>query len=351
MNIAFVNATYKWGGVKTWMLDVGEALHDRGHNVYVYGRQQAFVEQARLRVGHGEPALFGPDLNPVTVLCFLRSFKARKIQAVFVNVEKGLATAGVAAHFLGIPVIQRIGMPKDIPARFKTGMLHKAIDPWFFCPCRFIADGFCESLPYVRPDRVKVLLTAKNVSDEPLIAHTPRQIVVTQQLNPDKGHEDLLRALAGINSPFVLHIAGTGSHEGFLRALAEELGLNDKIIWHGFTPNVTSLLRQTDIFLLGSLYEGLPNTLLEALAQGLLPITRDVGGVREVLLPELEPWILPHEAGPEAFRSVIARALELPDEALLAVRETARASALTYCDLPRMVEQLETWLKEEVIRD
>ena len=349
MNIAFVNATRKWGGVKTWMIDVGEALRDRGHQIFVYGRQPEFAEQARLRVGHGECLSFGPDLNPVTVLHFYRAFRAKRIQAVFINVEKDLATAGVAAHFLGIPVIQRIGMPRDIPLRRKTGMLHNIIKPRFFCPCRFIADGFCQCLPYVEPDNVKVLLTAKPIGDEPIITHRPRQIVVSQQLNADKAHDVLLRALADISTPFVLHVAGTGDQEASLRALANSLGLSERIIWYGFTPNVNSLLRHADIFLLASLAEGLPNTLLEALALGLLPICRDVGGVREALSPELEPWILPYDAEEEAFRAVIAKALELPDDALRAVRETARASARMFCDLDQMIVQFEHWLENEVI--
>ena len=57
--------------------------------------------------------------------------------------------------------------------------------------------------------------------------------------------------------------------------------------------------------------------LLEALAHGLAPIVRDVGGVREVLTPELEAWMLPYEADSDAFRAVIERALALTDEELL----------------------------------
>ena len=47
MNIAFVNATIRWGGVKTWTLDFGESLRDKGHAVFIYGRQPEFIEAAR----------------------------------------------------------------------------------------------------------------------------------------------------------------------------------------------------------------------------------------------------------------------------------------------------------------
>ncbi|MEG2005254.1 MAG: glycosyl transferase, partial [Bilophila sp.] len=70
MNIAFVNATVRWGGVKTWYLEFAERLAQRGNLVRVYGRQETFVQAAQERVGHGETARFGADLNPATVYRF-----------------------------------------------------------------------------------------------------------------------------------------------------------------------------------------------------------------------------------------------------------------------------------------
>jgi glycosyltransferase involved in cell wall biosynthesis len=89
--------------------------------------------------------------------------------------------------------------------------------------------------------------------------------------------------------------------------------------------------------------------LVEALAHGLLPIIREVGGVREALLPELSPWVLPPEADAEMFRVAIAGALALSDEELLAMRDTARESGKMHCDMGRMIDQLEDWLAHEVI--
>lgn len=348
MRIAFVNATRKWGGVKTWTLDFAERLAAFGHDVCVHGRQPEFVAQARQRVGRAERVNFGCDLNPVAVAHFLRAFRKHRTDIVILNIGKDLATAGVAARLLGIPVVQRIGLPQDIPLRLKTRLLHAWIRPTFLCPCRFIADGFARSLPYITPADVHVVLNGKTPVTAPLAVHTPRRLIATQQLNPDKGHETLLRALAAIDAPFELHVAGTGSDETRLRGLAASLGLSDRVHWHGFSTNVTGLLAQADIFLLASRSEGLPNTLLEALAQGLLPVSRDVGGVREVFTPQLEPWLLPPDAGPEAFAAVLRTALTLPDDALLAARQAARDACRTRCDLDAKARELECWLADQV---
>jgi len=347
MNIAFVNATKKWGGVKTWILDFAQELSGRGHAVFIYGRQEAFIRAARQRTGRGELwGSFGPDLNPAAIVKFYREFTRHAVDAVFVNIEKDLATAGVAARLAGIPVVQQIGLPGDIPYRIKTKWLHRFVRPHFLCSCRYIADGFVQSLPYVAPHDAHVVLTAKKASDLPIAAHRPRVLAATQQLNPDKGHEVLLRALASVDLPFTLHIAGTGSCERHLKNLADSLGLSSRTVWHGFVTDVPALLHQADIFLLASLSEGLPNTLQEALATGLLPIVRDVGGVREVLPPALEQWVVPYQADAQHFADAVRRALLLPDEELVSLREAARQACRDFCDLEAKTTELEAWLHE-----
>lgn len=346
MNIAIVNATNKWGGVKTWQLDFAEGLAARGHCIRVFGRQQEFVQAARLRTGHGEKAYFGADCNPLTVYCFYKRFRDNAIDIVMINIEKDLATAGVAARLAGIPVVQFIGLPEDIPHRWKTRMLHSFVDPYFLSSCRFIQSGFIQSLPYIKKNRTHMILTAKHPGQEPRQAGKPRVLVATQQLNVDKDHETLLRALARIDMPYVLHIAGTGQHEAYLHNLAETLGITKNIVWHGFVTDIPALLEQADIFLLASLTEGLPNTLQEALAVGLLPVLRDVGGVREILSAPLLPWLLPYEADDKDFARVLEKALLLPDDELIALRRDAQEACRTFCNLENKLIEMETWLTQ-----
>ncbi len=348
MNIAFVNATHRWGGVKTWTLEFGESLAARGHGVFVYGRQGVFTEAARRRIGHGERVKFGPDLNPFAIRRFRRTFRDHAIDAVFVNIEKDLATAGAAARVLGIPVIQRIGLPGDIPRRLKTEWLHRWINPYFLSPCAFIEQGFLKSLPYLDPARSHVILNARRPDPSPIEIHVPRRLVATQQLFADKEHATLLRALAGIRLPYEVHIAGTGNLETPLKNLAHDLGMADRVVWHGFVDNVPELLRTCDIFLLASRSEGLPNTLQEALTVGLLPICRDVGGVREVISESLAPWILSHDADEHAFRAALERALSLPDATLASLRREARETRTRFFDLETKTTEMETWLQQVI---
>lgn len=349
MHIAFVNASSRWGGVKTWMLDFAAGLVQRGHQVEIYGRQTEFVEQARIRTGHGEQVRFGADLNPAAVRYFCRAFRKAGTEVVILNVGKDLATAGVAAKWLGIPVVQRIGLPGDIPLKLKTRLLHQWVHPAFLAPCQYIADGFATSLPYLDGFTVKVVLNGKKPSEGELAVHRPRRLVVTQQLFPDKGHAALLRALALLEKDntcpaFELHVVGTGREEASLRALTTELGLDARVVWHGFSTTVEEHLAESDIFVLGSTSEGLPNTLLEALAAGLVPVCRDVGGVREVLPKAFWRWMQPFGAGPENFAAALREVLDLPDQELLRLRVDARTSCADQLSLSARVAELEDWL-------
>jgi glycosyltransferase involved in cell wall biosynthesis len=84
-----------------------------------------------------------------------------------------------------------------------------------------------------------------------------------------------------------LHLAGGGSGEESerLRARARELG--ERVILHGPLPPpaLADLMRSVDVFVLPSLYEGLPLVLVEALASGCRLVATDLPGVRDPIAP------------------------------------------------------------------
>ncbi|WP_415713306.1 glycosyltransferase [Maridesulfovibrio sp.] len=351
MNIAFVNSTHKWGGVKSWVVSFAEQLKLRGNNVYIWGRQPAFVEKCRDKAGHGEKTWFGPDFNPVAIVKFIYEFKIKKIDAVIINVGKDLTTAGVAAKILGIPLIQRIGLPEDIPYTKKVDFLHNWIKPHFLCPCEYIRDGFVDSLPYIKKEDTEVILNGKIYSEHELTVNRPLTFICTSQLNKGKGHEDVLNALARLRFDFRCIILGTGNIEKELHALCNSLGLSEKIEWVGFTKDVSGYLRRADVFVLPSYFEGLPNTLLEAMAEGLLPISRDVGGICEVWPDYFNEFLLPFESGPAEFEAAFEKVLDMADEQILTAKELARKNCKDHFFLPGKVEELEKWLLHDVIRN
>lgn len=175
--------------------------------------------------------------------------------------------------------------------------------------------------------------------------------ICTSQLNKAKGHEDVLNALARLRFDFKCIILGTGNIEEELHELCDSLGLAGKVEWVGFTKDVTGYLRKADVFVLPSYFEGLPNTLLEAMSEGLLPISRDVGGICEVWPESFDDFLLPFESKAAEFEAAFEKVADMTDEEILAAKELSRTTCKERFLLSGKVEELENWLLRDVIGD
>jgi glycosyltransferase involved in cell wall biosynthesis len=111
-------------------------------------------------------------------------------------------------------------------------------------------------------------------------------LVTVGRLAPAKSYDTLLRsvALARRSVPdLALWIVGNGSEAASLQQLSGELGVDDIVQFCGERADVGSWLRCADVFVLSSISEGLPISILEAMAAGLPTIVTDVGGMPEVV--------------------------------------------------------------------
>jgi glycosyltransferase involved in cell wall biosynthesis len=109
-------------------------------------------------------------------------------------------------------------------------------------------------------------------------------LLIVGRLDTVKGHHLAVEAMAKVVTPDVhLHLVGVGPREHELRMLAESLGVAHRIHVLGFRRNVFDYIAHCNVVLMPSLHEGLPYTLLEALALGTPIIASRVGGLAEVL--------------------------------------------------------------------
>lgn len=100
-----------------------------------------------------------------------------------------------------------------------------------------------------------------------------------------KGHAVLLKAVRELvpRFPLQVFIAGRGEEESALRGQAEALGIADRVRFLGFRDDVQRLLCAMDLFVLPSLSEGHPLSLLEAMACRRPVVASSVGGIPEVI--------------------------------------------------------------------
>jgi len=133
----------------------------------------------------------------------------------------------------------------------------------------------------------------------------------------------------------VFVIAGTGEDDPALREQAANLGLGSQIRFLGHIEEISLLYPALDVLLLPSRYEGLPITVLEAMAVGLPIIASRLDGIAEVLV-DGESGYLVEPGDRDAFVACVHRSISDPDRsrrysevALAKVREEHSAEAMT----------------------
>ena len=104
------------------------------------------------------------------------------------------------------------------------------------------------------------------------------------ELNKNKNHEIIIRALSKLdNKDFIYLICGKGELKEYLKNLAKELGVNDRVKFLGYRKDVLEICKVADLFVFPSKREGLPVSLIEAIACGVPCVASDVRGNRDIL--------------------------------------------------------------------
>lgn len=105
-------------------------------------------------------------------------------------------------------------------------------------------------------------------------------------LRPAKGYSfafDAVKMLKERGRDVRLLILGGGSYKKNLEAEARDKGIRDKVMFGGEREDTSVFLNMADVFVMASLWEGLPNSLLEAMQAGLPVVATKVGGIPEVV--------------------------------------------------------------------
>jgi len=160
-------------------------------------------------------------------------------------------------------------------ARTKMQVIHNGID--------------LTRLPPFDPDRMRARAA---------LGFDPARRLVAQvgRLEPQKDYPTYLAAAARVAAsvPDVdFLVVGDGTLRAALEAEAARLGLADRVRFTGERHDVPALLGAVDVLALTSLYEGLPNVVIEAMAAGAVAVATDVGGARELIVPGETGAIVP----------------------------------------------------------
>ena len=128
---------------------------------------------------------------------------------------------------------------------------------------------------------------------------------------PEKDLVTWLRAAALVakkfpDARFVLVGEGRDSTTfGELQTLVKTLGIVEEVIFLGYHRNLLPIYSAFDIFVLSSLREGLPNSILEAMALGLPVVTTDVAGAKELVVNGETGFVVPQKDSEGLARAIV----------------------------------------------
>jgi glycosyltransferase involved in cell wall biosynthesis len=161
----------------------------------------------------------------------------------------------------------------------------------------------------------------------------PPRILSVGRLKAPKDFVTLARALRSLDpTTFRASIAGDGPDAS---AVAAELGSAGELL--GERRDIRELLGQSDIFVLSSTSEGMPITILEAMAAGVPVVASDVGGVSELVEHGVTGLLVPPR-DPDALAAALRRLLDDP-QSRRTLGDAGRARAEAEFDLPRFRAQ------------
>ncbi len=184
-------------------------------------------------------------------------------------------------------------------------------------------------------------------------------LVFLGRMDDNKGPVRILKAVSEFSDTMStrvrIHMAGDGEVE-LVRRAAASLGLKRvAVIEDWVTPERRDeILAQGDVFVLPSLFEGMPMSLLEAMSWGLPVVTTPVGGIPEVVTDGVEGFLVqPNDVG--ALRDALSRLISDPDLRLRmgkAARESVKRFDIeTYeGSLTRLYRQVVQREREQVMR-
>jgi glycosyltransferase involved in cell wall biosynthesis len=144
--------------------------------------------------------------------------------------------------------------------------------------------------------------------DYPLVANVARWTVQKDQ----KTLIDAARIIGESRPDVRFLLVGHGPLHDDLVAQAEALGVGDRIVFAGFRDDVADVLAASDLFVLSSLWEGMPIALLEAMAASCAAVCTDVGGVPQVLQEGVTGLLVPPN-DPPALADAILRYVNDPE--------------------------------------
>lgn len=280
------------------MVEVAKGLRAKGHFTIMAGRKGSlWLKRASQEGLEVFPLRIKGDFGPMNICRLAILMRRRRVQLLCANFDKDLRLGGLGAKLAGVKaVVMRKGLPL-MRDRLRFKLTYRCLADRIICPSdsirrelqryRWLGAELMEVIPNgVDPD---VYRPGYSQAKARKLFGLPQETLVVGmvgRLTGQKGHEVFLQSAKLLTEAFpqvFFWVVGDGERRVELEAMVRELGMGERVGFSGYQTDLPQVYAGLDILVLSSLFEGLPNVLLEAMACGKPVVATSVGGVPEVV--------------------------------------------------------------------
>ena len=339
------------------MVNAAALLIKRGHSVYLGCKPGSqLMQRAEQRGIPVRPFRIRGDIDPLMTCKIDRFLRKEQVDILICNFIKDIRVAGLAGRFAGTRLILA-----------RQGLVLCRNKLKYELSFRYLTDGLIVNSGSVRDtyisygwfDDHQISVVYNGVSVEtqtPPIdigsafpMTTDRMVILSAgRFDPQKGLMSIVemaKIAKEMGKAWAFLIAGDGPLRPLIQSQITENDLSDYVALVGFQPNLRGLMKSGDVFVLPSRFEGMPNVVMEAMAEGMPVVASDVDGIRE-LMNDGETGYLVSSDAPHEF---VDRLIRLEDgDRRRKMGASGRERVLQLFTWERMADQLESCFRRRL---
>ncbi|MEO5366375.1 MAG: glycosyltransferase [Magnetococcus sp. WYHC-3] len=357
LSIIHTESSLGWGGQELRVLTEAAGCVRRGHRVMLLAPPQATLLQRAAEFGVPAHPLPLAGKNPRALWALQRWLRNATADLLVSHSSTDSWLAALAVRLSRpLPIVRLRHISAPVPRNRATRWLYRH-------GCRHVVTTGASirsdlmarlGLP---PERVTSIPTGIDLERyAPGSREAARQRLglpqgetlmgIVATLRSWKGHADLLHAVARMNRPATrLVVVGNGPQWENLHQLAGDLGLGPRVLFVGEQRDVVPWLQSLDLFVLPSYAnEGVPQSLMQAMAVALPVVSTPVGAIGELVLPGQTGFMTPPR-DVAALADTLHRVLEDPDGAAAMARR-GRQRVVDQFGMETMLDRMEAVFRQ-----
>jgi len=290
-HICFFNSHEEWGGGEKWHSETAFHLYKKKQAVVLIAHKHGrLIKKMQYSMPVMSVLLSNLSfLNPIAYIRLIRIFKQYNVKTIVLCLPIDVKVAGLAAKIAGVKnIIYRRGSAIPIKNSVYNRFLFSRVITNVIANSEATKNTILQNNEkLISRDKITVLYNGIDIPPIPLKVENEKIIIAAAgRLEPQKNFlqlVDIAKKLKENNCDFEIQIAGKGSEKELLKDKIKEYSLKKHIKLVGFQSDLGDFLKQADIFVLTSHWEGFGFVLAEAMVQTLPIVAYNVSSNPELV--------------------------------------------------------------------